>query len=287
MSAPRPASSPVIARFFFSDDAPFTKLLELCTADDCPSSIIECSVRRRYPGDSACPAGFASMIRPVTAAPRPARTRPFTRMGSSSTASNLSPECAVALEIEDSRCTVTGVPEGTRAPGGITALVGEIPPFCPSRSKGSCSPSPAGAEEAATGTADWWPHPTRTRASASARVVALQAFIGLIFSAPPHVRKSQGRCQLLFVETKPLTRCSRTLTCISYGYAPQECSARIPGTLALRRARKNKPEGDFPFGCESCRGKCRGTTSSLVPSFPSLPRGLSLAPGPSWSPEPS
>lgn len=100
MSVPRPGlfpASPAKVTFLFCG-APFTKVLELCTNEDCPRSEIECSVNRTYPADSESAAALASMMRPVTSAPRSAKTCPFTTMGSSSTASKGSPECAVALE---------------------------------------------------------------------------------------------------------------------------------------------------------------------------------------------
>jgi hypothetical protein len=48
-------------------------------------------------------------------------------MGSSSAASNESPSCAVALDIEDFSRTVSGVPAGTSVGAGMRDELGDMP----------------------------------------------------------------------------------------------------------------------------------------------------------------
>jgi len=105
----------------------------------------------------------------------------------------------------------------------MTALVGEIPPLCPSRSKGRCSSALAGPEETAVGTADWWPHPTSSNSpTASAGHPASQAFTRFIFSRTPQARKSQGRCQPSLLKLQGLMRPYRIFPCISFASPKQD-----------------------------------------------------------------
>src|SRR5581483_579888 len=63
-------------------------------------------------------------------------------MGSSSTASNVSPDREVALDTADCNLTVSGVPEGIDSGVCTIACDGDKPVFDPPRSNGSLESSP-------------------------------------------------------------------------------------------------------------------------------------------------
>jgi len=189
------------------------------------------------------------MIRPFTGAPRSARTCPFTAMGSSNTASKASPVRALLLESLDRRRTVTGVPAGMWAPGGITALVGEIPVACPVWANGRCSSSPRGPEEAATGTAAWRLHPTTSRSpSTIAGHPTLHPLMRLILVPRLTANKSQERCQPFVVVAKALREFFGVFSCISCTSPEQDCP-----TLSEQRFdfQSKTRRGVAPFGRES------------------------------------
>ena len=102
-------------------------MLELAIAILLFCQPIDVAFKRRYAGDPLVAERFKAMIVPETGVPAKKIGLPCTTMASSSTASNESPVCAVALEIEDFRRIVNGVPAGISAEDGISKELGDIP----------------------------------------------------------------------------------------------------------------------------------------------------------------
>lgn len=103
------------------------KMLEVCMGTTLPLTVRELSVSRRYPVPLASVRRFARTTLPLTAAPCAMTVWPWMLTGSSSTASKVSPECALVLEIRDRRRMVRGVPAGTFCSAGTSEELGAMP----------------------------------------------------------------------------------------------------------------------------------------------------------------
>src|SRR5437868_11165869 len=126
----------ITARLCFSWEPRVTKMLELRMGTDLPLREIAVRARRMYPGSWSCPEAPASNTFPVTVTPWGTTMCPRTMRGSSRMAWKESPDREVALERDESRWTVIGVPAGTAV--GMREPVGKIPPLSDVLSNGKC-----------------------------------------------------------------------------------------------------------------------------------------------------
>jgi hypothetical protein len=108
-----------------SRDEPLAKTLDVCTCRVSLLWMMEESVSRRKPACLAVSDGFAATTLPCTGVPRGTRIWPWKRIGSSSVASKVSPERALALQSGEVSRTTIRVPVGRAE--AAKAWVGEIP----------------------------------------------------------------------------------------------------------------------------------------------------------------
>lgn len=106
------------------------KILELSIGIFLPRQVIDVAFKRRYAGARLLAERCKAMTVPETGVPAEKISLPCTTTGSSSTASNKSPICAVALEMDDFNRMVKGIPAGTSAEDGISEEVGDMPSSC-------------------------------------------------------------------------------------------------------------------------------------------------------------
>jgi hypothetical protein len=105
----------------------FAEILELSIGIVLPFHVIEVALKRRCAGAPLLADRFKAVTVPEIGVPARKIGFPCTTIASSSSASNESPTCALALEIEDFRRMVNGVPAGTSAVGGSSEELGDIP----------------------------------------------------------------------------------------------------------------------------------------------------------------